>query len=79
MSLLYNKKHKKIDTFIFNINSGGEDLVKETGEVSIIFLNGKFDQCNFPFTGHYTRNGFRILAEINDKISELEEELKPRK
>ena len=73
--LLYNATKETRETYSFQINSGGELGVEETGTVTITFLNGKFEKCHFPFAGNYTRNGWRILAAIEQKISEIEAQL----
>lgn len=42
------------------------------GEASIIFENGKFHRCTFPFHAHYTREQWKILALLEQQISALE-------
>lgn len=71
--LLYDYKKETIETHTFKINGGGEYDIKEHGTVAIIFVNGKFDRVNYPFSGTHSRNGWRILQEINEKIEQLEE------
>jgi len=75
MSLLYDKTHIRTDTFTYKINSGGEFSIRESGIVTIVFENGRFVKAEFPFTGSYSRNGWRILSAINNEISQIESEL----
>ncbi len=74
--LLYDRDRTRTDTYCFQINSGGEFFVKESGTVKIIFENGVFVSASFPFCGSYTRNGWRILAAINDEINIIEQDMK---
>jgi hypothetical protein len=74
--LLYDENQELLHTFSYKINSGGNDDVKETGEVSITFKNGRFELAHFPFNGPYTRNGWRILAAIERRITAIEQQLK---
>lgn len=76
MNVLYNAQHTKRDTYCYEINSGGEFFIQESGTVTIIFENGKFISASFPMKGVYTRNGWRILAEINNRINKIENEQK---
>lgn len=75
MKTLFNKTKKETVEYSYQINGGGEWDVKESGSVVLRFENGKFVSCEFPFCGRYTRNGFRILAEIDKEIDGIEEEL----
>jgi hypothetical protein len=75
MGLLYNETNVRKDVYSYKINGGGEFFVHESGTVTITFENGKFVSASFPFSGQYTRNGWRILAEINNKIEEIEKKL----
>ena len=51
-------------------------LVGESGIITIIFEKGKFVSAHFPFSGNYTRNGWRILAAISNEIDLIERESK---
>jgi len=72
MEFLYDEKHKRIDTYEYQINGGGVYFVEESGRVIIIFEDGKFKSASYPFSGQYSRNAWRILAAINEKINEIE-------
>jgi hypothetical protein len=43
--------------------------------IKIHFVDKMFDHCTFSFTGPYTREHWRVLAEIEQKISEIEEQM----
>ena len=73
--LLYDGTHVRHDVFKYKINSGGDCNVKERGPITIRFKDGEFDGCDFPFSGEYSRNGWRILKDVAEKIIELEEML----
>lgn len=73
--LLFDRKHTRTDIFTYRIIGDNALGVKKDGEVAIHFLNGKFSHVYFPFTGKYTRNGWRILAAIEAEIARLEGEL----
>ena len=79
MRTLFNETRTKTDIYSYAINSGGEFLIQERGGVEIIFVNDKFSSASFPFQGAYTRNGWRILAGINEKIAEIESRISERK
>jgi hypothetical protein len=42
------------------------------GKVLIVFENGKFSKCSFPFSGTYTREQWSMLAEIESEIHRIE-------
>lgn len=42
------------------------------GKVVIIFENGKFSKCIFPFNHTYTREQWAMLAEIESEIHRIE-------
>ena len=42
------------------------------GKVVIIFENGKFYRCVFPFTCTYTREQWKALAAIEEEIHRIE-------
>lgn len=71
--LLYDEQRDTIDTYSYDINSGGELSVSEHGIVTIIFKNKKFYTANYPMEGMLSRNGWRIMAAINEKIEAIEE------
>lgn len=48
---------------------------KTLGEIEIIFENGKFFNCIYHFSGNYSREQWRELAEIEAKITELESKI----
>lgn len=78
MSIFYNKKKKKIETYSYQINSGWNGTIREnileSGEIVITFKNDKFCTATFPFSGEYTRTGWKLLVEIERKITEIEKE-----
>jgi len=41
-------------------------------KVVIIFENGKFSKCIFPFNHSYTREQWAMLAEIESEIHRIE-------
>lgn len=71
-NILYDMEHEQTDEFAFKINRGGEYQINESGTVEITFRNGEFQSVRYPLAGTYTRNGWRILAAIEDKISRIE-------
>jgi len=42
------------------------------GKVLIVFENGKFSKCSFPFSSTYTREQWSMLAEIESEIRDIE-------
>ena len=76
MEMLYDRTHTQTDTYCYKINGGGVFLVKEKGEVVIVFENKKFVSASYPMSETYTRNGWRILAAINEEIELLDQALK---
>jgi len=73
MNTLYDWEHTRIDIYTAQINSGGENNVKEHGTITIEFHDGRFFTASYPFSGTYTRNGWRILAAIEAEITRIEE------
>ena len=69
--LLYDKQKHTTDTYTYQINSGGELGVKETGIITIVSIDGKFDHVKFGFAAPYSRNGWRILAAIEKEIESI--------
>jgi len=78
MEMLYNQAHTQTDIYCYEINSGGELFVYESGKVVIVFENKKFVSASYPMSGTYTRNGWRILVAINEKIEIIEQALKDK-
>lgn len=74
MNVLYNERHTKTDIYHYEINEGGEFQIIESGDITIVFENDVFVSVSFPFREKYSRNGWRILAAINEKISEIEKQ-----
>lgn len=74
MNMLFNEHHTKTDTYRYEINGGGEFYIQESGSVEIIFENDVFVSVSYPLKGVYSRNGWRILAGINEMIAEIEAE-----
>lgn len=72
MTLLFGRKRNTTEVFTYKINSGGDDVVTESGEIRITFVNGAFEKAVYPFVGVYSRNGWRILKAIEQAISEIE-------
>lgn len=72
MNLLYGKTKTKEEKFTYKINSGGDLNVKENGMITIIFENEQFREVMLPFGGEYSRNGWMILAQINEEIRNIE-------
>lgn len=68
--LLYGAECEQRHIYTFKINTGLYE--KESGQVKITFKDGRFESAAFPFSGNYTRNGWRILAEIEQKITDIE-------
>lgn len=73
MNFLYDRQHKKRDEYLYEINGGGEHRIKEKGSVLITFEDEEFVKANFPFEEPYTRNQWRILGEIENEITRIEE------
>ena len=53
-----------------------DESEREIGVVVIIFENGKFKKCTYPFAGCYTREQWAVLAEIEAEICRIELSLK---
>ena len=74
--VLCNGSHIKTDIYHYEISGGGEFHITESGPVEIIFENDVFVRCDFPLRGTYSRNGWRILAGINEMITRIEDRRK---
>jgi hypothetical protein len=58
------------------INEYDFDIIDEerayVHKATIIFEDGKFHHCTFPFHAHYTRQQWAILAQLEQEISKIE-------
>jgi hypothetical protein len=45
-------------------------------QAKIVFEDGKFLKCEFPFTGIWSREQWAALAEIESEIHRIEEGMK---
>lgn len=73
-----NSQHVRIDKFEIEISLGARLSGIAGGSFGIIeaeFHNKEFHQCIIPFSEPYSRHEWRILAEINGRITEFEEGL----
>ena len=74
--IFYDEKIEKTEIFIYQINKNsmidgvGIDC---GGEIEIVFENDKFSRVQFPFAGSYSRANWKVLAEVEKKISEIED------
>lgn len=72
---IFDEVLKTTEVYSFRVNSFGihSDFDSSNlNRVEIIFEDGKFSHCNFPFRGTYTRQQWDILGDIADKIKEIE-------
>jgi hypothetical protein len=46
------------------------------GIITIKFSDGEFERVNYAFRDPYSRDQWKILAEINDEITRIEKEMK---
>ena len=75
MSHLYDEKLTRTDGYSYQVNQGGDLNVRvgpEAKTVTIIFVNGKFNRCEFGFRGTYDRSAWYVLGGISEKIKEIE-------
>lgn len=75
MKALYDEELTRTDSYLYSVNQGGSlniRVVPHQDNIKIIFINGKFANCEFNFTGTYTRPQWHILGGIAEKITELE-------
>lgn len=60
-----------------NITEYLYDIIDEqtatVSKATIIFENGKFQRCIFPFHNHYTRAEWAALAELENEICRIEQ------
>ena len=62
-----------IDTREYIFSIGPEDTDDgHKNEIKITFKNGEFCGCHFNFKGTYSRNDWKVLKLIAEKIEELE-------
>jgi hypothetical protein len=54
---------------IFNITDPATGTVRQA---TITFEDGRFQKCTFPFAGNYTREQWRMLAELENEICRIE-------
>lgn len=55
-----------------DIYTGQHENFRNGETITISFFNGTFDGVSFPFSGHYTRNHWKILRFIEEEITRLE-------
>ena len=67
-----HKSTKNITEYHFDLIPDMIDPLGPFGKVTIIFQNGKFLNCSFPFTGTYTREQWTMLAMIEREIQLIE-------
>lgn len=72
MKALQNEKKIVTDTYVFTV--GNKE--SEVRDVELVFVNKKFDRCNHPFSGTYSRHDWLLLKDIAEKIEELEKRYK---
>ena len=68
------KSTRNFTEYHFQLSSGSEspNYPDTLGKVLIIFENGKFSRCDFPFKGTYNREQWSMLAEIENEIHRIE-------
>lgn len=72
MSHIYNRDHKRIDTFTFWPNNGGGHHINESGVIVLTFRDKEFVKCEHPFSEPLTRNQMRILHDVELEIRRIE-------
>ena len=75
-SAFFDEKIEKTERYIYRINRNSkvdDILLNCAGEVEIVFVNDKFKSVTYPFGGIYSRGEWKVLAEVEKKISEIEE------
>lgn len=65
-------EEKSFQEYRYLIEGTGVDEPENAGSVTIVFQDGKFKKCDYPFRGPYTRAQWNILAQIADQIRALE-------
>jgi hypothetical protein len=75
MSILIKPEHRRIDLFRFRINCSDAEIPENQRDVSIQFVNGKFDSAYYNFTGIHTRYQWKVLGAIAGMIGLLEKKL----
>lgn len=63
---------REVVEIIVSFKSGEQDST--TSSAAIVFENGEFSKALYPFTNNpYSRHQWKILAAIEQKISDIEE------
>ena len=71
MPFLYDKPSVRTETYTYRA-AGLLLPVPEDTPIDIVFENGKFKRCSLLENGRNEREYWRLLGEIDRKISELE-------
>jgi hypothetical protein len=67
--ILENRNKQTTDVYNYTYFRNGVAM----SQVSIIFIDGNFDHCEFSFKGkYYDRYEWHALQAINQKIGEIE-------
>jgi len=71
---IHHKSTRNITEYHFELaaNTPSPKCPDTLGKVVIVFENGKFSRCDFPFRGTYTREQWSMLAEIENEIHRIE-------
>ena len=77
MNILYQEEYEQVEVYCFQINQGGNLQIKLEGyshqqEVKLIFVNGKFERSDLPFSPPFNRSHWHVLGAIAQKIAEIE-------
>jgi len=69
-----HKSTRSITEYHFQLTSdtAAPNYPDTLGKVLIVFENGKFSRCDFPFKGTYNREQWSMLAEIENEIHRIE-------
>lgn len=60
---------REITEYFYDIIDEETDTVRKA---TIIFENGKFQRCVFPFHNHYTRAEWAVLSNLESEIRVIE-------
>ena len=71
--ILIQESRDKVEIFQFAINHSQVNVCGPN-VVTIRFKNYKFESCEFPFRGGYSREQWRVLGAIAEKIREIEKQ-----
>lgn len=63
------KSKRQITEYQFDISG----IAKESRPVTIVFENGHFAKCVFPFSGTYNRDQWKALVAIESEIRRIED------